>query len=149
MRERAVAVIGAILIVLVVGYAGLRVLSSGGEADLPQDLEEESDRTVLERSVELSNISIRTSTNYLGHRIYSIYGKVKNISDRPIRLVDVHMVFVDAQDKPVQESVHQVFEPKWKALEPATEYEFSVAFENLPKDWNYRIPNASVSRIAF
>jgi hypothetical protein len=149
MRQKAVAVIGALVIVLVAGYAGMRALAPGSEPDLPEGLEEETERPIVERAVALSRIRIQTSTNFLGHRIYSIHGNVKNTSDRPLRLVEVLMTFVDAQDKPVQEGVHQVFEPKFKPLEPGTEFEFSVAFENLPKDWNYRIPHARVSRIAF
>jgi hypothetical protein len=146
---RRTALIGGIVLALGLGILGLLTLIPAGGPSVPEGLSEIKDPAVMKEVVELSHLGIRTSTNYLGHRIYSIHGKLKNISDKPLRLIEVKMTFVDYDRKAVQESVHQAFEPKWKPLEPGTEFQFSVAFENLPRTWNYRVPLTEISKIAF
>jgi hypothetical protein len=149
MGERRTILISAVVLVLGAGILGLWLLTPRGNPAQQAGLMEVTDSATLKDSVALSHLGIRTSTNYLGHRIYTVHGRLKNNSINPIRMIEVRMTFVDQDQKPVQESIHQAFEPKWKPLEPGTEYEFSLAFENLPRTWNYRVPSTEVYRIAY
>lgn len=117
--------------------------------DLPPGLTEVTDAPELERSIELSDLGILTSTNYLGHRIYTVRATLKNLSNSPIRLVDVKMTFRDGTKRVIQEEVHPAFEPKQRPLEPDTEYRFEVPFENPPREWNYHVPDTEVVRIGY
>ena len=117
--------------------------------DLPPGLTEVTDPPELDRSIKLSHLSILTSTNYLGHRIYTVTATLKNLSNSPIRLVDVKMTFRDSTKRVIHEEVHPAFEPKQRPIEPDTEYRFEVPFENPPREWDYHVPDTEVVRIGY
>jgi|SRR5688572_6437286 hypothetical protein len=146
-RRPSIIIVG--MLVLGLGVIGTWVLSPKSTPAVPEGLTEVTAAEEIKQKVELSHIGIATSTNYLGHKVYLVHGTLKNISATPLRLVDVKMSFVDHHQKPVEESVHKAFEPKWNPLEPGTEYRFEMAFENLPRTWNYRVPNIAVVKVAY
>lgn len=112
------------------------------------DFTEVTDPAALQSMVQLTRPSIATSENYVGHRIRLIYGSLKNVSDKSIRMIEVKMAFTDFDGKPVQEGVYQAFEPKQRPLKPGTEYRFEIAFEGLPRTWNYRVPVMQIVKVA-
>jgi hypothetical protein len=149
MDRRSALIAGiAVVIAIVVAFWAFSP-AADAPAGVPEGLTEAADPATLEMLLSIDRISIATSTNYVGHRVYLVRGILKNISDKPIRLVDAKMSFVDYENNPVQESVHQVFNPKWTPLEPGTEYRFEVAFENMPRTWNHRIPNIELTKAAY
>ncbi len=112
-------------------------------------LTEVTDRIELARQVQISGIGIATGENFVGHRVRVIHATIKNTSDKPLRLVDVKMVFSDYDGKSIQESVQKAFEPKQKPLVPGSQYRFEINFENLPKTWNYHVPSIEVVKIGY
>jgi hypothetical protein len=112
-------------------------------------LNEVTDKAVIEKQLELSHVGIETSENYFGNHIRIIHGTIRNLADKPLRLVEMKMVFHDFDGKSVQETVHRAFNPTQKPLTPGTTYRFQVNFENLPKTWNYHIPDIEVVRVAY
>ena len=72
---------------------------------------------------------------------------MKNISYKPIRMVEVKMVFTDFDGKPVEEYSQKVLETHQKPLAPGQEFRFEVRLENLPRTWNYRIPVTEVTKV--
>jgi hypothetical protein len=151
MGERRPAIIIAaciaVFLAIVVVWA---LIPSDGEEDPPAgNLQEVTDAAGIQNHIELSHISIATSTNYFGHKIYLIHGVLKNVSEKPIRSVDAKMAFTDADGKPIDESVQKVFEVTQRPLQPGSEYRFQVGFENLPRNWNYRVPVIDLIKLAY
>jgi hypothetical protein len=139
-----VAIIGGLVLVWIFGLGG------PDEMAYPvANLSEITDSAVIQNHVHLSRISIATGENYFGHKVRLIYGVLKNVSDKPLRAVDVRMVFTDYDGNPIQESVQKAFENHNKPLTPGNEYRFEVGFENLPANWNYRVPITNVVKIAY
>ena len=103
----------------------------------------------IQKTIELSHLHIVSSSNYLGHFVYTVKATLRNVSDRPIRLVDVKWTFLDYNKKVIKEEVHPAFGPKQAPLEPGTEYMFEIPFENPPKGWNYKVPENAVVRVAY
>jgi hypothetical protein len=146
---RAVALgIGAV-VVIVAGIVAISVLAPGDTSRIPPGLTEVTDPASLEKMLEMSRLGILTSTNYLGHRVYTVRATLKNISSMPIRLVDVKLTFMDYDKKPIQEEIRSALDPKQKSLLPGADYQFEIAFENPPRTWNYRVPDTHVVRVAF
>jgi len=117
--------------------------------DTPQKLTEVTEKSELQKVIELSHLGILTSTNYLGHRIYTVRATLRNVSASPIRLVDVKMTFRDTQKSTIKEEVHPAFELRRPPLEPGTEYRFEIPFENPPKTWDYHVPDTEVVRVGY
>lgn len=135
----------------VIGLGILAVwgLEPGARPATPPGLTEVTDSGELQMIIHLDRLSILTSTNYLGHRVYTVKATLKNVSSMPIRLVDVKMTFLDYNKKPIHEEVRSAFDPKQRPLEPGTEYRFEIAFENPPQTWNYHVPETQVVRVAY
>lgn len=113
------------------------------------NLTEITDKQALQSGTELSHISIATGENYFGNKIRVISGEVKNMSDKPLRRIDVKMTFIDYNGQPIQETVEHAYDNVRKPLEPGTQHRFEVNFENLPKGWNYRIPDVEVVKVGY
>jgi hypothetical protein len=136
----------------IVAAAGLLVVWGVGPSatpSLPAGLTEVAEPTELAQTIERTRLEIFTSTNFLNQKIYSVRATFKNVSSKPIRLIDVNMVFVDYEKNVIKEEVRTAFDPKQRPLEPGTEYRAELAFENPPKNWNYRVPDTKVVKVAY
>jgi len=116
---------------------------------VPPGLTEVTETTELPKLMELTHLNILTSTNFLGHRIYTVKATLRNISNSPIRLVDVKFTYRDYQKQVINQETHPAFEPKQLPLEPGTEYTFEIPFENPPRTWNYHVPDTEIVRIGY
>ena len=149
MERRSIVRVGVTILVLVGALIGWVLLSPEPRGG-PAELTETTDLAEIQKSVELGRLSIATSENYVGHKIRLILGEVKNISaGRPIRMVELKLVFSDFDGNPVQEDIAKAFKAALPPLLPGTAYRFRLAFENLPLSWNFRIPRAKVVRIGY
>jgi hypothetical protein len=149
--ERRSVVIIAICIVASVGIVIAWAFTPTERDKLPpvEALKVVTEPADIRSTVDLSHISIATSENYFGHKVRLIHGVLKNISDKPLRAIDVKVVFTDDDGKPIQETTNKAFEVTQKPLIPGTQYRFELGFENLPKNWNYRVPNIDVVKVAY
>jgi hypothetical protein len=149
-ERRSAIIIGcvvALFLVLIVAW----VFAPSGREELPsaESLTVVTDTAEIQNHIDLAHISIATSENYFGHRIRLISGVLENISNKRLRTIDVRMVFTDFDGKPIQESVHEAFEIRRRPLEPGEQFRFEIGFENLPKNWNYRVPITDVVKVSY
>jgi hypothetical protein len=134
-------------VVIVLGISAVMVLTPGEERT-PPGLTEVRDPLELGEFLEMSHLGILTSTNFLGHRVYTVRAILRNTSDKTVRLVDVRLTFLDYDKKVVHEEIRSALETSQPPIPPGTEYQFEVAFENPPRTWNYHVPDTQVVRIA-
>jgi len=146
---RPVAIGIGLALVLAAGILAVWGLAPGNSPSIPAGLTEVTNSGELKSTLELSQVGILTSANYLGHKVYIVQGTLKNVSTKPIRLVDVKMTFLDYQKKHIHDEVHAAFEAKQRPLEPGTEYRFEINFENPPRTWNYHLPETEIVRAAY
>ena len=137
-----VAVVVVVAMVLVFGY-----LNEDQAASAP--LTEITDTATIQNQTQLSRLGIATSENYFGQRIRVIAANLKNVSERPMRAIEVKMVFTDVNGNPVHEYSQWVLRTNQKPLAPGEEFRFEVRQENLPRTWNYRVPITEVTKIAY
>lgn len=150
MSERRSAIIIIATIVVVLGLVLAWAFFPSAQDDLAAaPLTEITDTADVQNHIQLSHLGIATSENYFGQRIRIIGGTLKNTSDKPIRMVEVKMVFTDYDGKPVHEYSQRVFQRTQRPLAPGSRYRFEVRFENLPRTWNYRVPITEVTKIGY
>jgi|SRR5437667_6474610 len=148
MGERRAAILIGASIAVVLGLVVIWTLfPSAQDRVAAAPLTEVTDASRIQSQIQLSHLSIATSENFVGHKIRVIEFAMKNISEKPIRMVDVKMVFTDFDGKPVQEYSQRVLETNQKPLPPGEESRFEVRLENLPRTWNYRVPLTEVIKI--
>jgi hypothetical protein len=149
MERRSILIIGCTLFIAVAIFVGWS-LGPARNRNNSSRLVEITDPATIQKTVELTHLSIMTSDTFAGNiRIRNITGLLKNISTTPIRRIDLKMIFTDYDGKTIQESTHTAFSPRKQPLEPGTQFRFEVNFENLPKSWNYHVPMTQVVSIAY
>jgi hypothetical protein len=145
---RSTIIIGASIILIVGLVVGWTFISSGQqERSLP--LTEVTDRDVIQRSVEVTHLNIATSENFARQKIYVVSADLKNLSERPLRLAEVKMIFNDFDGKPIHEYSQKILNPSQKPIPPGTEFQFEVRQENLPRGWNYRVPITEITKLGY
>jgi len=148
--ERRSAVIVGLAVFLVVGIFVFWNIGPGRSSRNSVPLTEITDAAAIQSSVQLTHLSILTSDTYAGNiRIRNITGILTNISNKPIRKIDLKMTFSDYDKNTIQESTHTAFDPRHKPLDPGEQYRFEVNFENLPKTWNYHVPDTHVVKVGY
>ena len=143
-------IVSAIIILVVVGLVVLWALGpSGQEQVAAAPLAEVTDTGVIQNHVQISHLNIATSENFVGQKIRVIGLTLRNISDKPIRMIELKMAFTDYDGKSVKDYTQKVLEPKQKALMPGAEFRPEVRLENLPRTWNYRVPVTEITKIGY
>ena len=148
--ERRTVIIVVVSIIVVVGLLLLWAFSPSAEDRVAAaPLTEISDTAAVQNYLQLSHLSIATSENFARQKIYVISGNLKNVSDKPVRMVEVKMAFTDFDGKPILDYSQKVLDRNQKPLAPGTQFRFEARQENLPRGWNYRVPITEVSKIGY
>lgn len=145
-EHRSTTVIIAAVILTAGLVAGWALLSSGRQG-APVPLTELTDASTIQKSVEVSHLSIATSENFARQRIYVISANLKNLGDKPIRMAQVKMTFTSFDGKPIHEYTQKILDQNQKPVPPGLEFRFEVRQENLPRGWNYRVPITEITKI--
>jgi len=148
-ERRSAVIIGASIVVVVGLVLAWAFIPSAPDRVAAAPLTEVTDISSIQDRVQLSHLSIATSENFVGHKIRLIEALLKNVSDKPIRMAEVKMVFTDYDGKPVQEYSQKVLDTNQKPLAPGEQFRFEVHIENLPRTWNYRVPITEVTKIGY
>src|SRR5438309_9031358 len=138
----SIAVVGGILLVWA-------FLPSAQDQVSAAPVTEVSDAATVQNYLQLSHLSIATSENFARQKIYVVSGYLKNVSDRPLRMAELRMVFTDFGGKPIFDYSQKVLDRNQKPLSPRMEFRFEARQENLPRSWNYRVPITEVSKIGY
>jgi hypothetical protein len=147
-NRSAILVAGAILVV--VGILLLwAFVPSAQDKTATAPLREISDEGAVQDSLQLSHLSIATSENFARQKIYVISGYLKNVGDKPLRMIELKMAFTDFDGKTILDYRQKVLDRNQKPLPPGIEFRFEVRQENLPHGWNYRVPITEVSKIGY
>jgi len=150
MGERRTAVLIIVSITVVVGLLLFWAFAPSAQDKVAASpLTEISGAATVQNYLQLSHLSIATSENFARQKIYVVSGYLKNVSDRPVRMAELKMVFTDFGGKPIFDYSQKVLDRNQKPLPPGTEFRFEARQENLPHGWNYRVPITEVSRIGY
>ena len=148
--ERRTVIIVVVSIIVVVGLLLLWAFSPSAEDKVAAaPLTEISETAAVQNYLQLSHLSIATSENFARQKIYVISGYLKNVSDKPVRMVELKMAFTDFDGKPILDYSQKVLDRNQKPLAPGTQFRFEARQENLPRGWNYRVPITEVSKIGY
>jgi|ERR1041385_3229181 hypothetical protein len=147
--NRSAILIGGAIVVVVGILLLWAFIPSAQDKGATAPLTEISETGAVQNSLQLSHLSIATSENFARQRIYVISGYLKNVSDKPLRMIELKMAFTDFDGKTILDYGQKVLDRNQKPLLPGVELRFEVRQENLPHGWNYRVPITEVSKIGY
>jgi Flp pilus assembly protein TadD len=148
MMEQRSRIIIAGSVVLIVGLVLGWVFVSSGKDETPQ-ITEVTEPSLIQKATELTHLSIATSENFARQKIYVISAYLKNTGDKPIRMAETSMRFTDFDEKTIHEYSQKILNPAQTPLAPGEQMRFEVRQENLPRGWNYRVPDTEISKIGY
>lgn len=137
----ASTVLGAILLI------GLWSWTSQPDAPDTSPLVLVEDPDAFPSYAALGSVGILTSENYIGHRIRSVEGSLENVGDWPLRSVRLSLSFADANGESVMDFEGEALDVP--PLPPGEARRYVFRFENLPSEWNYRVPEVRVVRVGY
>ena len=98
--------------------------------------------------IEVSKVGLAKGENYLGSEVFYVEGSLKNIGNRVVQRVEITFLFKDSLKQVVLKESRKALEYKGgRGLEAEKTTRFQVAFDHLPREWNYVLPDLEVSQV--
>ena len=98
--------------------------------------------------IEVSKVGLAKGENYLGSEVFYVEGSLKNTGNRVVQRVEITFLFKDSLKQVVLKESRKAVEYKGaRGLDADKSTRFQVAFDHLPKDWNYILPDIEVSQV--
>ena len=98
--------------------------------------------------IEVSKVGLAKGENYLGSDVFYVEGSLRNMGNRVVQRVEITFLFKDSLKQVVLKESRKALEYKGgRGLEADKSTRFQVAFDHLPKDWNYVLPDLEVSQV--
>ena len=101
------------------------------------------------KNLELSDVGIKASENFMQQRIVEVDGKITNRGDRSLNSVDVYCIFYGVDGREVHREKVPIVRVTGKPFPPQETRNFRLPFDTLPPDWNQAMPHLVVAQIKF
>jgi hypothetical protein len=148
--DRSIAPVQIIQRLLVLSILLVSACTKGSQSGETSGAEQVAQTEAYKSQLELSHVGLAKGENYLGNEVFYVEGVVKNNGSRAIQRVELLFLFKDSLNQVVLREARKAVDYKGgKGLEPQKSTNFQVAFERLPKDWNYVVPDVQVSNLNF
>ena len=140
-------VVMAVIAVLVVG-GGVAYLTFGPKpAPPPRPVLTQEAKDYLP-NLKLSDVGLQAAESYINSSLVEILGKVGNVGNRSVKLVQVNCVFRNVYGQPIHRELATVV-GKLGLLKPGESKPFRLAFDNAPPGWNQAMPDLVIAQIQF
>ena len=99
--------------------------------------------------LDLSDVQMEAKESFLGHTIVTIEGKISNLGEWTVRVVEVTCVFRDPDLNELGRQAVVIVSPQGGVLNPGQTRPFRIAFDAVPQGWNQIMPNLYIAQIQF
>jgi hypothetical protein len=148
--NRAIAPLQIVQRLLILSILLVSACTKGSQSGQTTGAEQVAQTEAYKSQLELSRIGLAKGENYLGNEVFYVEGIVRNNGSRAIQRVELLFLFRDSLNQVVLREARKAVDYKGsKGLEPQKSTNFQVAFERLPKDWNYVVPDVQISNLSF
>jgi hypothetical protein len=97
-------------------------------------------------NLKLSDVGLQAAESYINSSLVEVLGKIGNVGQRAVRLVQVNCVFRNVYGQPIKRELATIV---GKSLRPGETKPFRLAFENPPPGWNQAMPDLVIAQIQF
>ena len=134
-------------VVAVLGAATYAYVQRASRPEPPLQLTPEANAYV--RNLQLSDVSMKATGNYMKQTIVEIQGNITNSGDRPIEIVEINCLFYDAYQQLVLRQRMPIVGFKMGGLKPGETKSFRLPFDELPESWNQAMPQLRIAAVKF
>src|ERR1051326_3631045 len=114
-ENRSAILIGTVVVAVVGIFLLWAFIPPAEDKAATAPLKEISDAATVQNALQLTHLSIATSENFARQKIYVITGYLKNVSDKPLRMVELKMDFTDFDGKTILDYRPKVLDRNQKA----------------------------------
>jgi hypothetical protein len=139
-----VYIAGAIALLALAAFA--YVESSGRPAP---KLELTPEAKAYARNLELSDVTIKATGNYMKQTVVEIEGKIANKGQRSIEIVEIYCQFYDTYGLLVLRERVPIVSSKMGGLKPGETKPFRLPFDEIPESWNQASPQLVIAAVKF
>jgi hypothetical protein len=119
--------------------------ASKGEGHLPFGPAEQAYVSMI----QFENISLSRAENFIHQEVTTLSGELVNSGTRPLRDVELAIVFSDELEQVVLRENRSPFGTGSSPLAPGDRREFEISLEHIPSSWNMQVPQITISGIQF
>jgi hypothetical protein len=99
--------------------------------------------------IEIQNISLDRSENFLHQEVTALSGELINRGDRSLTGLELTIEFFDELHQVVLRESRQVLSAPSPALASGDRRSFEISIEHIPSSWNMQQPSVGVSGLKF
>jgi len=99
--------------------------------------------------LELSDIGMKATENFMKQQVIEIEGKITNKGERALQSVDVFCIFYAVNGSEIHRERLAIVRSKTSALNPGETRPFRLPFDSLPDGWNQALPRMVIAQISF
>jgi hypothetical protein len=138
-------VMGVLLMLGLSGFVYLQFFSSRNVRDLPLTPEARA----YVRNLNLSDVAMKATDSYLKQTVIEIDGKIGNLGDRAMDLVEIYCIFYDQYGQMVLRTRVPIVSPRMGGLKPGETKSFRLPFDDVPDRWNQAMPQLVIAGVKF
>ncbi len=128
--------------------AALAILC-GCSSPPPQKLELTPEGKAYVRNLQLSDVTMKATANYMRQTVVEIEGRITNAGDRPIEVVEIYCQFYDPYKQLVLRERLPIVSTKMGGLKPGQTKSFRLPFDDIPESWNQQVPQLVIAAVKF
>jgi hypothetical protein len=124
-------------------YLNRPVSKTGDEAGVSQEAK------AYLPNLELSDVSMKASENFMKQQVVEIEGKIRNKGPRPVQSIDVTCFFYGVDGREIYRERLPVVRSKGAPLATGETRSFRLPFDSLPDGWNQVMPRLVIAQLTF
>jgi hypothetical protein len=101
------------------------------------------------QSLKLSDVDMKASESYFKQVVVEISGKIGNLGDRDLSVVEIYCVFYDTYGQLVLRKRLPIVSERMGGLKPGETKSFRLPFDEIPESWNHVMPQLVIAGIKF
>jgi hypothetical protein len=125
--------------------SGLYYLNRPAPPAVPQQNGASADAKGYLPNLQLSDVNIQATENFMNQQVVEIQGKITNKGPRKLGMVEVYCLFSGVDGKQIYRERLTIAHD----LPPRETRSFRLPFDTLPDGWNQAMPHLVIARISF
>lgn len=101
------------------------------------------------RNLQLSDVSMKASENFMRQQVVEITGKIANQGPRTLESVAVYCLFYGVDSREIYRERVSIVGAGRAPLKPSEVRDFRLPFDSLPDGWNQAMPKMVIAQITF
>jgi hypothetical protein len=145
-RSLTPLIVGAVVIVALVAggiYLSRPAPQSGG------NVEASPEAKAYVPSLQLSDVNIKATENFMQQQVVEIDGKITNNGPRSLTAVELFCLFRAVDGHEIYREKVPIVRAGTTPLGPGQTRAFRLPFDSLPEGWNQAMPSMFIARIVF